>query len=325
MRYRFGITTLAAAALLFCGCGSSSELPDGSRSFTPEYYLGITPPEMFDTSHIAEAYKSGDCSELSELEKSILDKASAVAEEILTPDMSDYEKELAVHDYIVCNCAYDTGALAVIPVVGEHSKDPYGVLCESKAICEGYSCTFRMFMEMLDIPCETVYSIDDQNRDHAWNIVTLDGAPYYVDVTWDDPIPNKEDRLVYHKYFNVSADFMRIEHTLPNACPDTSVFTESYTQHTLIPEKVSTYDLSPLVGAVKASLENGVNSVCFLPDSIGDWERRLTYYDDASYKADDELSREIASICQRAGCRSTGRIVKADTDFGTALCLILVK
>ena len=93
--------------------------------------------------------------------------------------MSNYEKIIYIHDWLVLHSQYDT--------TYERST-AYELLTEGTAVCQGYADAFKLYMSMLDIPC-AVISSDDMN--HAWNFVKLGGAWYHVDVTWDDPIPDK--------------------------------------------------------------------------------------------------------------------------------------
>ena len=198
----------------------------------PDYTVGEGSPRFYDTAPIIEAYKRGDCTSLDEKATAILGKAAVIIDEIITEDMSDYDKELAIHDYIIHNCTYDKGALAVISNPSPDSDNPYGALINGSAICSGYATTFRLFMGMLDIPCETVYHCASfPDTDHAWNIVSLDGARYYVDVTWDDPVPDDDTRLTHREYFNVSREFLEQDHTLSDECPDTPVMKDSYAEH----------------------------------------------------------------------------------------------
>ena len=45
-------------------------------------------------------------------------------------------------------------------------------------------------MDMLEIPCKTIYATDFEGDDHSWNLVQIGGSWYYVDICWDDPIPD---------------------------------------------------------------------------------------------------------------------------------------
>lgn len=166
-------------------------------------------PGIYDTSLISKAYLDGAPDSLSGIDREIYDKASEVISDVITEDMSDFEKELAIHDWIVYNCTYDNKALGILGGYSENSDNPYGALINGQAICKGYTSAFQMFMDMLEIPCLTVYASDEQGDEHAWNMVEIENGWYYVDVTWDDPVPDHSGRLVTHKYFNVTEEFMR--------------------------------------------------------------------------------------------------------------------
>lgn len=164
---------------------------------------------IYDTKPVSDAYLSGDTSALSEMDKKIYDTAVKVIDGIITDDMTDYEKELAVHDYIVTTTAYDEGNLDAINSTDKNSDNPYGLLINHKAICKGYATTFKMFMDMFEIPNKLITSKNAYGGYHGWNMVELDGEWYYVDVTWDDPTPDVKDRPALHKYFNVTEEFLK--------------------------------------------------------------------------------------------------------------------
>lgn len=279
----------AAAALLICtGCAHSGgdpsgyyEEPDSAESAASQASTEslesadssaaeskadrsdkAEEADMYDVSPIAEAYRAGDPSALSEIDRAIYEKAAAVLDEIITDGMDDYEKELAVHDYIIYNVTYDEGSLSAIPNPSEHCDDPYGALINGKAICKGYTTTFRMFMGMLRIPCGTVHSSDATGEEHAWNTVKLDGSWYYVDCTWDDPIPDSAARPVIHTYFNVSREEIETDHVLPDGCPDTESAANSYYTRSAV--KIA--DLGEIYGAAKDALAQGRRDFVLLFD-----------------------------------------------------------
>ena len=140
-----------------------------------EYYIRSTLP-------ISDAYKSGDDSKLDSKEKETLKMASAVLDEIITEDMTDYEKELAVYEWMTKSLQYDTGVLQVIPNTQADCDNPYGVLKYHNAVCVGYATTFRLFMQMLDLPCMVVHNPELY---HSWDLVQLDDEWYHVDIYSD--------------------------------------------------------------------------------------------------------------------------------------------
>lgn len=164
--------------------------------------------DSYNEAAILQAWRSGDDSSLSGRNRSILEAASRVIDSRINDGMSDYEKELAIHDFITGWSQFDYSVFGRSAEDGfsDGSDTPYGVLIDQSAMCHGYSSTFQLFMDMLDIECMTVFGIPSGNGvEHSWNIVKLDGEWYCVDCAWDDPIGG----MPGHSYFNVTSDYLR--------------------------------------------------------------------------------------------------------------------
>lgn len=135
-------------------------------------------------------------------------KVDQVLDEIIEPSMTEFEKEFAIHNYIVLNTAYDSKNYhnGTIP---QDSYTVYGVLINQTAVCQGYAETMKLLLNRVGIEAIILSSAE---MNHAWNIVTIDGENYHVDATWDDPVPNREGYVRY-KYLNVSDKKMRETHS----------------------------------------------------------------------------------------------------------------
>lgn len=155
------------------------------------------------TTQISNAYRSGSESALGEKDKETLTMAKAVLDELITEDMTPYEKEKAIYDWMSNELSYDTGVLQVIPQTEADCDNPYGVLKYHNAVCVGYATTFRLFMQMLDIPCMVVHNLD---RYHSWNLVQLDGDWYHVDIYSDQNSGN-------YANFNMNDDMAAFGHS----------------------------------------------------------------------------------------------------------------
>ena len=110
---------------------------------------------------------------------------------------TDYEKLLAIHDYICRNTEYVS-----TEDVGETGRTAYGALVNGKAVCQGYCVLlYRMLLEA-GIDNRVIFGTgvgpDGTTASHTWNIVDIYGDYYYVDITWDDAGGN-------HDYFMVPA------------------------------------------------------------------------------------------------------------------------
>lgn len=167
----------------------------------------------YDHDAILNAWKTGDKTNLSEKNLLVLETTSDIIDRLIRDDMSDYEKELVIHDWIIEWASYDEKALDNYEGDDQDpdNANPYGLFVNQRAICKGYTYTFQLFMDMLEIECITVTGVANVDReDHAWNMVRLDDEWYCVDVTWDDPVASYEpNEWEHHTYFNVTSQYLR--------------------------------------------------------------------------------------------------------------------
>lgn len=155
------------------------------------------------------AFSNDDDSFLSAEQKEVLAVVRPMIQQIKAAGGSDYDKEKAVHDYIVRNCRYDTEGYESSNMPDSDFK-PYGVFVKHVAVCQGYAEAMKLCMDLLGIPCDLVTG-SAQGIPHAWNVVCLDGEWYQVDVTWDDPI-GMPDYYIGYDYFNITDMKMRRDH-----------------------------------------------------------------------------------------------------------------
>ena len=146
--------------------------------------------------------------------KTMREELSARVDEIVSAveDFeSEFEKELYIHDFLVENCSYLTEAES-----SEYtSNTAYGALCEGMAYCDGYALAFKMLMNSADMFCCVVEgSVND--LPHMWNIVSVDGEFYHVDVTWNDSDNAEHTDMFYHGYLNLTTEKILKNHTMSN-------------------------------------------------------------------------------------------------------------
>ena len=153
---------------------------------------------------------------------------SAIAS-CVTDGMSDYEIAKALHDYLALNCEYDmryySGGMPSI------SYTAYGALVNRMAVCQGYALAYQELLAQCGIESEYVSGWGNGGR-HGWNIIQIDGEWYHVDVTWDDPTPDREGYVRY-KYFLKSDKTMSRDHSnweSSHACTSTT-----YDNTTILP------------------------------------------------------------------------------------------
>ena len=158
--------------------------------------------EIRSTTHISDAYKSGDDSKLKEEDKETLQMASDVLKKIIKDGMNSYEKELAVYQWMFKNVGQGHGSSVTLPGSNDSAFTPHGALSGQSTVCVGYATTFRLFMNMLDMDCHIVH-----NEYHSWDMVQLDDNEWYqVDVYSD-----VSGRCQYQN-FNMTDEISRSSH-----------------------------------------------------------------------------------------------------------------
>jgi len=152
-------------------------------------------------------------------------------EEVLKKIPASYsaiDKEKLIHDYIVKNNKYDYDALNLQFSHGDavpHSWDAYGALCEGKSVCEGYTKLFQYLCYCVGINCTAVSGTGNGGA-HMWNAVSIDGAWYMTDLTWDDNTSN----FPVYSYFNLTSKALGQDHVIDTdlAYPSCSSVKASY-------------------------------------------------------------------------------------------------
>lgn len=141
-----------------------------------------------------------------------------ILDKTVSDTMSDYEKELAIHDYIVQSCKY-----GYTDYSKEYAYRAYGCLVQKMAVCNGYAEAMALLLSCVGIDNDIVTGTGNDEL-HAWNIVKINGEWYHVDSTWDDPLPDRGS-FVGHAYFNVTDAVMDDAHTWNQNDTETCVAT----------------------------------------------------------------------------------------------------
>ena len=138
-------------------------------------------------------------------------------------EASDYEKAKYVFDYLASEVEYKTDA--------PDNQNIISVFLNHETVCQGYASAMQYLLNQLKIQSAVVTGTAN-GQSHAWNLVKLDGAYYYMDVTWGNSSYTGEDgtfgKFINYNYFAVTSADMAKTHT-----PDASI---------LLPECDATVD-----------------------------------------------------------------------------------
>lgn len=158
----------------------------------------------------------------------------------LDPGMSEFDRELYLHDWLTERCTYDDEAFQQFVnegTVGDriNCHTAYGAIVEKNATCAGYARAMQLLLGEAGIESRFITGIrNDETAGsavaHAWNVVFFNGTPYHLDATWNDKdlwgiksgayVPVTGDEKNYelignrteHKYFNVSEEVISKDH-----------------------------------------------------------------------------------------------------------------
>ncbi len=159
--------------------------------------------EIRSTKHISDAYLAGSPDDLEENDAKTYELAAAVIDEVIKPEMGNYEKALAIYEWMCANIDTSDGSSLNIPgtTAAEAVSTPYGVLSGKQSVCVGYATTMRLFMNMLGVDCHIVH-----NDYHSWDLIQMDdGTWYHTDIYSDSSTGN-------HANFNMTDDMARTGH-----------------------------------------------------------------------------------------------------------------
>lgn len=147
--------------------------------------------------------------------QTLLDKADEIA--AMAAGKPAWEQMRVIHDELVRRVVYDT-------TYNQDTNHAAGALLGGRTLCQGYAQAFQLIGQRLGLSVRMI-SGTANGISHAWNLVVLDGKTYHIDVTFDDPVSNRDiTPVVFHSHFLRSDAVMRATHqwtaSAYTACPE---------------------------------------------------------------------------------------------------------
>lgn len=231
--YTSGENLQGQAAVLLSAVGNYDVLRNFAIDSLPEY-------TVYNSEQLVYAVENGysprfgtlsadaDAAAVRALESamSVYETALAALCKITTAESGDYEKLLAIHDYIAEITVYDHELLNLSTssntgntvLSGYRGFGLEGVFIDRRAVCDGISKAFMLMARIEGIETIRVSGKlinGDTALGHAWNKVRLGNTWYVVDVTGDDlPVSMKTAggietvEMLTHRYFLVSDEYV---------------------------------------------------------------------------------------------------------------------
>ena len=120
----------------------------------------------------------------------VYQEAKNVLIDIISDEMSEYEKVLCIFDWIATNTCYDNDGFASGATTNNSCYYLEGVFLDDNriAVCDGFSKAFSLLCNMEGIDCYRVMGMAGSGSlgGHAWNKVAVNGNWYVVDITWTE-------------------------------------------------------------------------------------------------------------------------------------------
>lgn len=160
--------------------------------------LMVIIPDYADAALMARAHSEPAFrANLTAEQKKALAMAERAVAEACSRYSSDYDRAVALHDFVVTRAAYRKSA----------PNRPHGLTTVShvlagKGVCETYAQTYRLLLDMAGISNRYVVG-QARGEGHSWNMAKLEGRWVHIDCTYDDPLPDVAGRAL-HAYFGMT-------------------------------------------------------------------------------------------------------------------------
>lgn len=202
--------------------------------------------------------------EIKKFDSMLMQGLEAFEKNYIKPQMSDYEKEKAAHDYLVYTVTYDHDSLKDEAQKEKHTEiyNVLGALLRRKAVCWGIACAFKLLCDYCKVKCFVAIGksrLVTSRGGHAWNIVNLEHESYHVDVTWDLYI--KGQMTFVYDYFNLTDDLIHLDHTWDDTIYPTC---QSMRYNFHVRNRLYVKRLDQISGYIQSGLQAGNRKMTFI-------------------------------------------------------------
>ena len=242
-----------------------------------------------------------------EKKKALLEARVSSIEDDLSKLSSAFEKELYIHDMIIDSCGYVSSDDLINSTV-------CGVLLNGEASCEGYAKAAKLLLDAAGVEnfliCGTARRETGESEGHMWNVVIIDGKPYNLDLTWDDPIGESVQKNKRYAYFNVTDEEIQKTHSFADAPAGCTERTENYFVKT--GRQFDSYDSemrSSLAGIISKNETDGKFDIRFSSQQAYDSAKKGLFENEDIYRV-----LELAALSSKASFSTTQiRYISDDT------------
>lgn len=163
-------------------------------------------------------------------QKEVEEIVSGILSEISLAE-DDYAKVKYVYDYIGNHTEYNLEA--------KDNQNILSVFLYGESVCQGYAKAMQYLLTELGVESTLVIGTVNLGEGHAWNLVNVNDAYYYVDPTWGDASyvfessdvgTNSKDMTINYDYLCVTTEQLLKTHQIKNvvSVPDCTETKDNY-------------------------------------------------------------------------------------------------
>ncbi|MBR3039048.1 MAG: hypothetical protein IKI20_00115 [Lachnospiraceae bacterium] len=176
---------------------------------------------------------------------------------------SEYEKVKYTYCYLIQNTEYE--------LESPENQNICSVMIYHKTVCLGYAKAFQYLLERLGVSSTVVEGVAASGEAHAWNMVSIDNAYYFVDVTWGDSSYTNGQSVVRmysgvnFDYLNITTDELAHSHTIDNVVPIprcVEIKDNYYVREGLYFDHINSAELSLVFQKAQANNEDYITLKC---------------------------------------------------------------
>ncbi len=248
----------------------------------PDYEIKVSSIIGINTIKIGMKYTVGSVAEKDAQAKELAAYIDSIISKHVRVGMSEYEKELAIHDALARNIVYYK--YTDIDSIPDEKHNAYGALIGKSAVCDGFAKAYQLILNKMGIENILVQGTAEGVA-HAWNAVKIGGEYYHVDLTSDATIMGEtKANMPVHVYFNITDAEILETHTIENRDKLPAINATKYNYYTK-EDKIIThmdsfdYKLKQVISNNKNAelLEVKVTGIYNVPEKLVDELYRLDY------------------------------------------------
>jgi len=191
-----------------------------------------------------------------------IDQYKATCFAYIPNNASEYEKVKHVYEYIIENTDYVISA--------RDNQNILSVFLYGESVCQGYAKATQYLLNELGVACTMVVGRVHSGEGHAWNLVQIDGAYYYVDTTWGDAsyiiegeAASEAAMPVSYEYLNITTEQLQLTHVIENVVPMPHCMETANNYYVRENLYLTAYDTAVLGNMFDTAYAEGADSVTF--------------------------------------------------------------